>query len=206
MRGTIVRVAAAALFALASTVGAAAQDALGDIMWRFRDNPEEGVRRLAFAVEELGMDVNGGVQDGDSGTTPLCKSRRAEFARELVRLGAIPRGAGDGSWTLYECAALYAPLGDTALIAWLIDELGTDVNEMDSIAGDGTPLCAFAKYGDPVQVKELLARGADPNLHVAGDSTTHPLVCALLNLAPWEETMQIIEALKDAGSSLPESN
>ena len=126
MRGAILRVAVAALFALASTVGAVAQDALGDIMWRFRDNPEEGVRRLAFAVEELRMDVNDGVRDGDSRTTPLCKARRADFARELVRIGAIPRGSGDGSWTLFQCAALYDLPGDTTLIGWLIDELGQD--------------------------------------------------------------------------------
>lgn len=39
-------------------------------------------RKTVFAVEELGVDVNGGVPDGDSGVTPLCKARRAEFARE----------------------------------------------------------------------------------------------------------------------------
>ena len=187
------------------SAGAIAQEALGDIMWRFRDKPEEGVHRLVFAVEELGVDVNGAVRDGDSGVTPLCKARRAEFARELVRLGAVPRGAGDGSWTLFECAALYGIPEDTELIAWLIDELGKDVNEVDSIDGDGTPLCVFAKYGDHVQVKELLARGADPNLHVAGDPTTHPLMCALINLEPWEGTMLIIEALKEAGASIADS-
>ena len=206
MRRILFRAAVAALLALASAAGAIAQEALGDIMWRFRDNPEEGVPRLVFAVEELGVDVNGGVRDGDSNVMPLCKARRAEFAKELVRLGAVPRGAGDGSWTLFECAALYGIPEDTALIAWLIDELGKDVNEVDPIVADGTPLCVFAKYGDHVQVRELLARGADPNLHVAGDPTTHPLLCALINIEPWEKTMLIVEALKEAGAALTDSN
>ena len=47
-------------------------------------------RKTVFAVEELGVDVNGGVRDGDSGVTPLCKARRAEFAREACSTGRGP--------------------------------------------------------------------------------------------------------------------
>ena len=75
MRRVLFRAAVAALFALASAAGAIAQEALGDIMWRFRDKPEEGVHRLVFAVEELGVDVNGAVRTA----TPA--------SRRCVRLG-----------------------------------------------------------------------------------------------------------------------
>ena len=210
MRQTVFRVAVAALFALASTAGAVAENPLTTILWEFAHSPEEGVHRLAYAVEELGWDVNGEVRVGDFRLTPLCLARRAEFARELVRLGALPQGSLDGSYTLLQCASHYSLPGDATFIAWLIDEVGQDVNEMAATAADDrvTPLCAFARYGDLLHVKALLARGADPNLHVEGEaSRTHPLACVLTNRRlPWEEMKLIVEALKEAGSSYPDSN
>ena len=179
--------------------------ALGDSIIFDLLHHDDAVRRIRYAVEKLGADPNGGIEDGDHLDTPLCVAPMVEIAEELVRLGAIVRGRGDESLTLFQCAIDHGR--DPNLIGWLRDELGLDIDQPNK---DGmTPLCTAAEHRSAAEVTALLDNGADPTAtsrHPNDPSTERdPLACALTNSRPWSEVIQIIEVLESAGSAAPES-
>ena len=167
---------------------------------------DDAVQRIRYAVEKLGADPNGGIEDGDQRDTPLCMAPTVGIAEELVRLGAIVRGRGDESLTLFQCAIDHGR--DPNLMGWLRDELGLDIDQPNK---DGmTPLCIAAEHRSAAEVTALLDNGADPTAtsrHPNDPSTERdPLACALTNSRPWSEVIQIIEVLESAGSAAPEAS
>ena len=163
-------------------------------MQRFQDRPDEGIQRIRYAVETLGVDV---VKDGDRNDTALCKSPRLEFSEELVRLGAVVRGRGDSSQSLVECAMYYAPR-DSRVAEWAMQ-----FQDLDVLNDRGeSPLCFAAREATLKQVDVLLKAGADPNLHDPENPSSHPPVCAVGNYRPWSEVERIIEALEAAGARI----
>lgn len=178
---------------------AVADTTIEQIMDHFRDNPEEALRRIRYAVETLGADVNGGVKDGDFAYTPLCLATNVEIAKELVRLGAIPRGRGNDELSLLECAVWFGR--DLELFPWIVNDLMQDPN---AIRQGRTALCWAARHRDVESVSALLRLGADPNVYDTTNPGTHPLACALANRSPWEQVViPVLDALTSANAKLP---
>ena len=194
-------VALLTLLAMVTSVPAVGDSIIFDLL-----HHDDAVQRIRFAVEELEVDVDGLIKDGDPMDTPLCRAPTVAVAQELVRLGADLRGSGDESQTLFECAISYGR--DPKLIGWLRDELGLDIDQPNK---DGiTPLCSAAKHQGVTEVTALLDNGADPSVTSRGpydpSSERDPIACALTNSRPWSEVIQIIEVLESAGSAAPEAS
>ena len=94
----------------------------------------------------------------------------------------------------------FTVLVESTRSGWSVEELGEDVNAFDD---RGTALCKAARYAGHAEVKMLLERGADPNLHREDRHDTHPISCALASRKPVADIRLIMEALADGGAVVP---
>ena len=101
---------------------------------------------------------------------------------------------GDNDWLTFTI------LVESPRSEWSVEELGEDI---DAIDDGGTALCKAARYAGHAEVKMLLERGADPNLHDADRHETHPVSCALSSGKPLTEIRLIMQALADGGAVIP---
>ena len=135
-------------------------------------HPRNGICGAAFrgdivAVAEYIRANPESVSERDNGATPLIWAAygdNATITKVLILSGADVNERVDGGWTATHAAA-------TKSLAVLIEllENGADVNVQDERGY--TPLSLASKFAlDPENVRMLLKRSADPNVHAVDGS------------------------------------
>ncbi|MFF1649254.1 ankyrin repeat domain-containing protein [Streptomyces sp. NPDC058240] len=80
----------------------------------------------------------------------------------LLRAGADPERADSGGVTPLYLASVN---GEAEIVRLLLVSGASPDTESGGPGSEGTPLCAAACWGHIAAARELLAHGADPNLH-----------------------------------------
>ncbi|MFE0375251.1 ankyrin repeat domain-containing protein [Streptomyces inhibens] len=107
--------------------------------------------------------------------------------KALLRAGADPeRADSEGTTPLYEASVN----GEAAIARLLLVAGASPDTESSGLGSEGTPLCAAACWGHTETVRELLAHGADPNLHEDHGTGRSPLDWA--NDGPHPETAALL--------------